>query len=913
VFLVSGSLADSVTYQEQKDNSRQIFKLSNDQIICSVFLEKGKLISDRLALQPQWSSQYRTKPLTLETDADFALEVMWTGWRAPGKANNADNPVTLTAKNFQLEQQEIVGLKGDVKELRLLFKGIDIPFDLSLTYQLEPGAFYIRRKVAVKDSSFGLHFLQKIWTYHSIVFGDAKVIKQGGFGQPVAWQYKDGGAFFGLEYPTSENRLHLKETGEVCILCGQEIGERISKEWIESEWAVAALTPNNYVKNWFFKYVDKIRVAALKPYTLYNSWYDLRSPDITEDPLTVMNEENVMRIIKKFRQNMVEKYGIKLNAFVLDDGWDVYRSDWLLREEQFPRGLKPIADELKKTDTALGMWFGPIGGYSKRDWRGEWMKAHGYEVVGNQLCLAGKNYRHLFKKRVTDFVEKEGVGYYKWDGIQYSCSEPDHGHPVGIYSRRAVMETVIDLCRSVREKNPDIFLNITSGTWLSPWWVKYANTIWMQGGDYGYSDVPSVSRRDRAITYRDMVLFEDFSKNDFWFPIANLMTHGIIKGHLQKLGGEEEPLDKFTDNALLYFARGVSMYELYISPDILTEGEWNAIARSILWAKDRFPVLSNTEMIGGDPGKREPYGYAHFKGNRGIIAARNPHIEPNKLKVKLSPAQGLNADADSLVVERVYPTRWINPELYSAGASIEIPLDGYETAVYEIYPIQEANTPLLAGVIFDSVRANGSLYAMRIYRATEDARILNPEKIKSLTYAGKHIDIDELSISAEPLAEPVSDYSVKSAARDGYSELDVQFSLQESSPRATLAVLFEPDGSSSGKELPGVTMLMDGKEVKAKLEAQKGLWAWYTVDVAAGRHFAKIQVEPVQEREGWTGRASVWLICRQQQRGREISFELKTDALKRPMPLLPWLPGELRINVKLGEAEVLTPSQGGTK
>lgn len=909
VFIVSGNLADSITYQQQNDNSKQIFKLSNDRIIFSVCLEGGKLTSEILELQPQWSSQYGTKHLTLETDADFCLEVMWTGWRAPGKVNNADNPISLTAKYFRLERQEIREPIGDVKELCLFFKGIDIPFDLRLTYQLEPGAFYIRRNLALRDSSFGLHFLHKIWTYHSIVFGNATVIKEGGFGQPIALQYNDGGAFFGLEYPTSENMPYLKDKGNIQILCGQEIGERVGKKWIESEWGVAALTPNKHLKYWFLKYVDKIRVAALKPYVLYNSWYDLRSPDITEDPVTVMNEENVMRIIKKFRRNMFKKHGLNLDAFVLDDGWDVYRSDWVLREKQFPRGLKPIADELKKTDTALGMWFGPIGGYSKRDWRVEWMEAHGYEVVGDQLCLAGENYRKLFKKRVVDFVENYGVSYYKWDGIQFSCSEPDHGHATGIYSRRAVMESVIDLCRSVREKNPEIFLNITSGTWLSPWWVKYANTIWMQGGDYGYSDVPSISRRDRAITYRDMVLFEDYGKNDFWFPIANLMTHGIIKGYLQKLGGEEEPLDKFTDNAMLYFARGISMYELYISPDILTEGEWKAIAKSILWAKDRFPVLSNTEMIGGDPKNRETYGYAHFKGNQGIVAARNPYIEPNKLKVNLSPSLGLNPDANSLVIERIYPTRWIDPKLYSAGTSIEIPLDGYETAIYEIYPLHEVEVPLLAGVIFDSVKANGSVYAMKIYNGTGDTRILNPEKVKSLTYAGKKIAAADLSISAEALSELVSDYSVKSTTREGHSEIDVKFTLQESSPEATLAFLLEPDGSSSGKDLPKVIVFLDGKEEKTKLEEQKGLWAWYTVDVTAGQHFSKIQVEPVEGKEGWTGRAFVWLICQQKQKGTEISFELKTKAFECPMPPLPWPAGELRINVKLGEIKVSTVSK----
>ena len=73
------------------------------------------------------------------------------------------------------------------------------------------------------------------------------------------------------------------------------------------------------------------------------------------------------------------------------------------------------------------------------------------------------------------------------------------------------------------------------------------------------------------------------------------MTHGIIKGDLQKLGGESEPLDKFTDNAVLYFARGVAMWELYVSPDLLSEGEWAAIVEGGAWARDRFDTLKSTE------------------------------------------------------------------------------------------------------------------------------------------------------------------------------------------------------------------------------------------------------------------------------------------------------------------------------
>jgi len=167
----------------------------------------------------------------------------------------------------------------------------------------------------------------------------------------------------------------------------------------------------------------------------------------------------------------------------------------------------------------LGIWIGPIGGYFQRDVRVKWMKEHGYETVGGQMCVAGERYKALLKKRVEDFIRNGRVGYFKWDGIQFSCSEPDHGHPPDIYSRRAAMEAVAELSRAARSEEKDMFLNITSGTWLSPWWVKYADTIWMQGQDYGFADVPSISRRDQSTTYRDSVLFDDLRRYDFWFPV----------------------------------------------------------------------------------------------------------------------------------------------------------------------------------------------------------------------------------------------------------------------------------------------------------------------------------------------------------------------------------------------------------
>jgi len=962
VFFVSPSSAFDVLSEERKEGDKQTFSLSNEQVKCSVIFNEGKLSSDRLEAQPEWLAEYRTRPFSIETDADFGLNLMWTGWRAPGNVNNAENPVMLSRHDFQLLRQEVQELSEDSKELNLFFKGLNSSLELRITYKLENKAFYIRRKIAVRDSRSGRHFLRWVWPRRGLVFGNVTILKSGGFGQPLALHYKQGGAFFGLEYPTSENSLKPAGKGKTTLHCGQEFGERIGSSWIESEWVVEGLSPNPHVKLWFWKYLDRIRVAPLKPFLLYNSWYDVRAPEIVKSPAHVMNDKNLLRIIESFKKEMFETHGLKLDAFVLDDGWDVYKSDWVLSKPQFPRGLAPVSAALKEIGTNLGMWFGPIGGYSNRTWRIEWMRDHGYEVIPGreagrgQLCLAGKRYRQLFKKRVLDFVRNNGVGYYKWDGIQFSCSEQDHGHPVGIYSRRAVMESVIDLCQSVRAENPNIFLNVTSGTWLSPWWVKYANTIWMQGSDYGYANVPSISRRDGAITYRDYVLFEDYGKNDFWFPIANLMTHGIIKGNLQKLGGEAEPLDKFTDNALLYFARGVSMWELYVSPDLLTDGEWNALAKSIRWARDRFEVLRSTEMIGGDPGESLPYGYAHFAGKRGIIAARNPSVEPQTLKVSLSPSMGFNPKASSLVVERVYPMRRISPKLHKAGLNLEIPLQGYETAVYEIYPVEEASEPLLAGVTFEVFKESESNYAVKYYDAQKGARLLNPEMVRTVKYGGKSLRPSKLSIPVRPLPEAVSHGSVQLSSQEKQPEIDIEFDLHKPAEEATLAVLLEPAGESKGETESEVTAFLDGEKAELKVEQQKGHWGWYMLDVQPGKHTSRIIITqeengkengdrphfpregkenmgensstgngsasedngdsscfPQREKEnvnenGWTGKVSVWLICSQKPDGMEVSFDLaKSLGKKRPMPPRPWPSGELRSTVKLGELEIRTP------
>ena len=873
--------------------------IENPQVKLLVRVNGNSLLSDRLEVQSKWASTVGGTVAFVETDADFAIDLMYTDWDAPGKSNNADNLITFTKSSFAFQRQDMLELPDGVKELSLLFRGVGHKIQMKMTYRLEPKAFSIKRAIALLDTAGSGHFVRYFWPRSGEISGVAKVVKEGGFGQPVALLMKDGGAFFGDEYPASDNSLKAGEKGHYVIRCGAELGERMGKGWVQSDWTVEGVTPDPYVKLWFDKYVNSIRVSPLRSFSLYNTWYDLRSPEYPRwSKDNVMSMETSLKMVDILRRNMIEKHHIQLDAFVLDDGWDVYKSDWVLRKEQWPNGLKPLADELRKTNTSLGVWIGPTGGYSFHSQRYNWMKEHGYETVGDMMCVAGKNYSALLRERVGDFVQNDDVGYFKWDGIQFSCSEPNHGHPVDVYSRRAVLNSVASMAKTARDRNPNVFLNITSGTWMSPWWVKYANTIWMQGADYGFADVPSISSRDGSITYRDFVLYEDWKLKGLWFPISNLMTHGIIKGKNFSVGNASEPLDKFTDDVLLYFARGVAMYELYISPDILSDGEWTSISRSMAWARKNFDVLMHTELVGGNPMKGETYAYVHFIGKRGIVAARNPVIESSKIEVNLAIAQGLDPKASSLVLQRVYPNQWTSTKLYKAGDTITIPLEGFETAVYELFPLSEATEPLLAGAVYDVLDQSNSTSKYSVHSASSEIKILNPAVLRQGSGALEAVRSLAGGLKGARPAELVKDVTLDVA---GKGNLNLNLTVADGLSDGMVAVLLSQEGVAKSKTPLNVAAHVDGKDAAVSTEYQEGKSQWYKIAITPGKHTLTLNVSTTKDTLFWNGKASVWFVGKQKQISRTIELTLNQAPAERALPPIVWSAGEIRKNVKMGE------------
>ncbi|MDW3211466.1 MAG: alpha-galactosidase [Reichenbachiella sp.] len=896
IFLIA-----TVALQAHERKKDQSPSLSNDLIGFALQIDNEQLTSEHFKIEKS--------DLTLKSDGNFAVSIVWTDWIAPGMSNNAENPVTLTKEDFT-----IVNYKQNDLQLDLFLSGKSTSLQVKIQYELQQGKSYIRRKIAIRDSLFEKHFLHKISAYdaHWKSSSFTRPLKEGGFGQPVAVTFGDNGFYAGLEYPASTNFVKQESDSIFNLTCSRLIGQKITNEWIESEWVVIGLTPGRGVKKAFMSYLDDIKIEPNRPFTLYNSWYDLRGEKYPVGSYVkalqdedYMTEANVLRLYELFQRDFAEKHDVELDAFVLDDGWDVYESDWVLNKNEFPNGLKPLKEEFERNNTSLGLWFGPSGGYSARMKRIDWYRNNGYEVVGQekqwggaQLCLGGKKYSQLFKKRTTEFVN-QGVSYYKWDGFQFSCSEPDHGHPIGLYSQVAILDTLLSSIEAVHQINSEVYHSVTSGTWLSPWWLKHAHQIWMQGEDYGLAEVPSYDSKDAAITYRDIVLYDDLQNKKFWFPVSNMMTHGIIKGKLEELYLDTS-LNKFADNVVLYFARGVSMYELYTSPDMMKEEEWKVVADALKWAKDHFSTLMNTEMVGGDPGKKEAYGYVHLKGNEGIVAARNPFIGQQDLKVVLNPDFGLEPNASNLVLEKVYPYRWIAPELYAAGDSINLPLSGYETAIYEIYPLVEATEPLIAGVPFQTEYAEMDGYKVQCF-GEEVPIILNKKSITSIKYENEVISFDQLPRQEKVKRAWVSDFK----GEWDKDTINIWCEINENIKEASLAFLFSSADDAPGW-LPEVKFELENKQVPSKFNG-KSLEAtteplqissgWYSIPIEAGKHALKL----IQDIDSWKGKVEVWAIGTVYKPGVQLEIKMRGKTQSRTMVPVVMENGIMLEKVKLGE------------
>ena len=70
--------------------------LSNEQVEFAVRITNGLLAGETLFSRQPWAARAGGSRDGFAGTGGFSLELVWTDWRVPGRANNADVAVTLS-------------------------------------------------------------------------------------------------------------------------------------------------------------------------------------------------------------------------------------------------------------------------------------------------------------------------------------------------------------------------------------------------------------------------------------------------------------------------------------------------------------------------------------------------------------------------------------------------------------------------------------------------------------------------------------------------------------------------------------------------------------------------------------------------------------------------------------------------
>ena len=479
-------------------------------------------------------------------------------------------------------------------------------------------------------------------------------------------------AFYAVEHPMSTCTV---DGADVSCALARTLPVRAGQSMTVS--AVAGLSGgSSQLRRSFLAYLERERVHPYRPFLHYNSWYDLGY-------FTPYTEADAVAVVNAFGRELVKARGVVMSSFLFDDGWDSHKTLWKFNDG-FPQGFLPVRAAAEKYGAEPGVWMSPFGGYGEpRTERLAFGKKEGFETNERGFALSGPVYYKRFRDTCLDMIRKYGINQFKFDGI---------GRATGVVPGSEFgsdFEAAIHLIRDdLRAVKPDIFINLTTGTWPSPFWLDYADSIWRGGEDHSFAGVGS--KRQQWITYRDAQTYKNVVLGGPLYPLNSLMLHGLIYAR-EAEGLKDDPTDDFKDEVRAYFGTGTDLQEMYITPWLLKPQDWDAIAESAKWARANADVLVDTHWIGGDPAKLEAYGHAAWSPRLGILVLRNPSDKPATFSLDVGQAFELPAGASLRYTARSpwREDRAAAPFTFVAGTASAIPLAPFQVLTLEATPARK--------------------------------------------------------------------------------------------------------------------------------------------------------------------------------------------------------------------------------
>ncbi|CAK0858733.1 unnamed protein product [Prorocentrum cordatum] len=348
----------------------------------------------------------------------------------------------------------------------------------------------------------------------------------------------------------------------------------------------------------FHGYLQAARGRPFGQILHYNSWYDLRSAPCADGLAKSGAKESVIQRLEAFNGNLTASRGIPLDAFLLDDGWDNWDSLWEVDTARFPSGFPALVAKGSQWGTRMGCWMSPFGGYGLAGQRRvRFGTQRGFERnQKGSFSLAGPKYFATFSSVVRRRIE-EGFGIFKFDGLGGGLGQKGGDAYMGDF------EAMLSLIRGVRqERNGDqVWISLTIGTWASPFWLLWGDSIWRDGPDVGGEGVGS--QRERWLTFRDAALRRGLMRGPL-FPLTSFMQHGVVwsrSGETDDMWPSQrsDPLEDFCNEALSFFLSGTGLQELYVQLELMEARHWAALAAISSYARRELEVLRDAHAIWG--------------------------------------------------------------------------------------------------------------------------------------------------------------------------------------------------------------------------------------------------------------------------------------------------------------------------
>ncbi|MHB8206697.1 hypothetical protein [Mucilaginibacter sp.] len=475
--------------------------------------------------------------------------------------------------------------------------------------------------------------------------------------------------FFSLEHPMSQT-LSTKNSFSIYL-------PRLNPVYNSAPLTISSVwgtTPAGQLRRAFLYYVERERAVPYRQMLHYNSWFDISWDD------RKLNETICLDRIKGFKDSLIDKRGVKLKAFVFDDGWDDNKTLWKFNSG-FPNGFTKLAEAAKDANSTIGVWVSPWGGYNEpKVQRIEYGKKQNppFETNENGFSLTGPVYYNRFRAVTTSFIKDYNISMFKFDGVGAG-----NGASGASITYQKDIEAFLKLITELRSDKHDLYLSLTVGTWPSVYWLKYGDAIWRAGDDTGLGG--EGPRRQQWITYKDGQAYKNIVMRAPLYPLNSVMYHGICIADNGLPGTLEMDNKNISDEIWTFFGSGTGLQELYVNPHKLNTTNWNCLRDASNWSKAHAKQLADSHWVGGDPLKGEVYGFGGWADKKGVLTLRNPSPHAKTFIVHVKQALDIpNGYSDNYSFSDA--TSKLSTQLYK-GETFMVKLAPFEVKVMDAKPL----------------------------------------------------------------------------------------------------------------------------------------------------------------------------------------------------------------------------------